>query len=69
VVAFVLLALAYDSMDPAKEATARLDACLAASGAPLTVSASARRAAPQPRDHDTQDQTFAAALLACSTQP
>jgi hypothetical protein len=67
--AFAILALVYDGMGPAKDARARLDACVAAYGLPQELSANTPTAASRSNARDNRNQVLAAALLACSTQP
>jgi hypothetical protein len=67
VIAFSVLALAYGGIGPAKDAGARLDACVAAYGVSQEIPVQVQTAASQ-QSGDRND-ALAAALLACSTQP
>jgi hypothetical protein len=71
VLAFVLLALGYDALEPVTNARARMDACVAAydeSRSAAAANAQTGQSAQSGERYD-REQRLSETLLACSTQP
>jgi hypothetical protein len=74
VLAFVLLALGYDALEPVTNARARMDACVAAydesrSAAAANPQTGQSSQSAQSGERYDREQRLSETLLACSTQP